>query len=263
MLPVIVTTNLARGARAPGPRPGDRHPAERDPGPGAPLDVLCVDKTGTLTEDRVAYLHSVDPAGRPDGQAAEYAYLAVSRQSAPPDSLDEAIVAQLADPGDDALSDAMFTTVEEIPFHHTRRRATVVVRELNGDCLLITRGDPDEIIPRCTRARVDGGLVDLDLPHPLVRSSATSPGRACGCWLWPSTDRDETGLTLVGFVGFVDPVRASETGQQGPGRARRDGADPHRRQRARRHPGRRGGRRGCGRADGGQRTGRPGRGRPA
>jgi Mg2+-importing ATPase len=96
MLPVIVTTNLTRGAvrLAREKVIVKRLNAIQDL---AAIDVLCVDKTGTLTQDRVVYAHSIDPEGRPDGQAAEYAYLALHFQAGPRDNLDSAIATQLAD----------------------------------------------------------------------------------------------------------------------------------------------------------------------
>lgn len=154
MLPVIVTTNLARGASALSRQQVivKRLDAIQDL---AAMDVLCVDKTGTLTEDRVAFAHSIDADGRPDGEAAEYAYLAVHFQTDRHDRLDEAIIEQLAGDDENLLTDALFTKVGEIGFDHTRRRATVVVRRAGAD-ILVTKGDPDEILPRCTHARRAG-----------------------------------------------------------------------------------------------------------
>ncbi|MBL8925226.1 MAG: HAD-IC family P-type ATPase, partial [Pseudonocardia sp.] len=123
MLPVIVTTNLARGAV----RLSDRKVivkrlnAIQDLGA---VDVLCVDKTGTLTEDRVVYAHSIDPEGRPDGQAAEYAHLALRLQAGPGDRLDEAIMVQLGGETDEAevlLAEALYDRVAEIGFDPYRR----------------------------------------------------------------------------------------------------------------------------------------------
>lgn len=219
MLPVIVTTNLARGAMLLSRRKVivKRLNAIQDL---AAMDVLCVDKTGTVTEDRVVYSHSVDPGGRPDGEAAEYAYLAVHFQDRVLDRLDEAIVGQLADDDEDLVTEALFTKAGEIGFDHVRRRATVIVRRSDED-ILITKGDPDEILPRCTHAREAGGVVELDSSvradaEDLVRAYAVhgmrilavaarqTPARLDGY-----TEEDETGLVLVGFVGFVDPVRES------------------------------------------------------
>jgi Mg2+-importing ATPase len=219
MLPVIVTTNLARGALRLSRRQVivKRLNAIQDL---AAMDVLCVDKTGTLTEDRVAYAHSIDPCGRPDSEAAEYAYLAVHFQADQHDRLDEAIAAQLADDGEDVLTEAMFTKVGEIGFDYTRRRATVIVRSHAGENILITKGDPDEILPRCTHSGQAGEVVELTRE---ARADATDIVRAYAehgmrilavaarqtpAQLGGYAEEDESGLVLVGFVGFVDPVRA-------------------------------------------------------
>src|SRR5882757_2403273 len=158
MLPVIVTTNLARGAvrLAHAKVIVKRLNAIQDLGA---TDVLCVDKTGTLTEDRVVYAHSIDPEGRPDGQAAEYAYLALHFQTGPRIHLDEAVRAQLAEGGDDAedlLIEALHAKVDEIGFDHLRRRGTVVVRRQPGEHLLITKGDPGVVLAGSALARALG-----------------------------------------------------------------------------------------------------------
>jgi Mg2+-importing ATPase len=221
MLPVIVTTNLARGAvrLAHAKVIVKRLNAIQDLGAA---DVLCVDKTGTLTEDRVVYAHSIDPEGRPDGQAAEYAYLALHFQTGPRIRLDEAIHAQLADHGDDAedlLIEALHGKVDEIGFDHLRRRGTVVVRRQPGEHLLITKGDPDVVLARSTHARALGALTQLT---PADRAQARDMMRAhaehgmrmlavavkqCPGRAGRYDEDDEHGLTLVGFIGFVDPVR--------------------------------------------------------
>ncbi|MGA6162546.1 magnesium-translocating P-type ATPase [Amycolatopsis magusensis] len=217
MLPVIVTANLARGAvRLSRQRViVKRLNAIQDL---ASMDVLCVDKTGTLTEDRVAYVHSTDCGGWPDGAAAEYAYLVVHFQSGPRDRFDEAIVAQLAGDGEDRLTDAMFSWVDEIPFDHDRRRATVVVRRAD-ERLLVTKGDPDEILPRCGHTRRGDEIVALtDAIRAEVADAVRThaehgmrllavAAREVPARLGGYGEDDETGLVLVGFVGFVDPLR--------------------------------------------------------
>ncbi|SFW74958.1 Mg2+-importing ATPase [Amycolatopsis australiensis] len=217
MLPVIVTTNLVRGAvRLSRQRViVKRLNAIQDL---AAMDVLCVDKTGTLTEDRVAYAHSIDLDGRPDSEAAEYAYLAVHFQADRHDRVDEAIVAQLAEADQDLVTDALFTKVDELGFDHDRRRATVVVRRAGQD-IVITKGDPDEILPRCTHARRRGEIVALtdatrfDV-EDLVRAHADHGMRILAVAARQTAPRfggydegDEADMVLVGLVGFVDPVR--------------------------------------------------------
>jgi len=221
MLPVIVTTNLARGAvrLAHAKVIVKRLNAIQDLGA---TDVLCVDKTGTLTEDRVVYAHSIDPEGRPDGQAAEYAYLALHFQTGPRIHLDEAVRAQLAEGGDDAedlLIEALHDKVDEIGFDHARRRGTVVVRRQPGQHLLITKGDPDVVLARSTRARALGAVTELTpsgraQARDMVRAHAEHGMRMLAVAVKQSPERagrydedDEFGLTLVGFIGFVDPVR--------------------------------------------------------
>ncbi|WP_409464250.1 magnesium-translocating P-type ATPase [Amycolatopsis sp. GA6-003] len=216
MLPVILTTNLARGAGALSRRQVivKRLNAIQDL---AAMDVLCVDKTGTLTEDRIAYAHSVDYSGSPDGEAAEYAGLAVRFQTDRHDRLDEAIET-LFDSEDDLVADALFTGVAEIGFDHARRRASVVVRR-GGDHLLISKGDPDEILPRCSHARRDGVVTEFDDAarigaEELVRAYAEHgmrvlavAAREVETKLGGFDETDENEMILVGFVGFVDPVR--------------------------------------------------------
>ncbi|MBE1579575.1 Mg2+-importing ATPase [Amycolatopsis marina] len=220
MLPVIVAANLARGAVHLSRQQVviTRLNAIQDL---AGMDVLCVDKTGTLTQDRVAYAHSIDPAGRPDGEAAEYAYLAVHFQTCPHNRLDEAIIDQLATDDAPLVTDAAFTKIDEIPFDHTRRRATVVVRQQPGEHILITKGDPDQILPRCTHARRAGEVVELSEADrreagEVVRAYADHGMRilAVAACEYPARlsgydEGDEHDLVLVGFVGFVDPVRDS------------------------------------------------------
>ncbi|MET9258767.1 magnesium-translocating P-type ATPase [Amycolatopsis sp. NPDC004079] len=216
MLPVIVTTNLARGAAALSRRQVivKRLNAIQDL---AAMDVLCVDKTGTLTEDRIAYAHSVDYSGSPDGEAAEYAGLAVRFQTDRHDRLDEAIET-LFDGEDDLVTDALFTGVAEIGFDHARRRASVVVRR-GSEHLLISKGDPDEILPRCGYARRDGVVTEFDDAarigaDELVRAYAEHgmrvlavAAREVDARLDGFDETDENEMILVGFVGFVDPVR--------------------------------------------------------
>ncbi|MFD2470541.1 magnesium-translocating P-type ATPase [Amycolatopsis silviterrae] len=216
MLPVIVTTNLARGAAALSRRQVivKRLNAIQDL---AAMDVLCVDKTGTLTEDRIAYAHSVDYSGSPDGEAAEYAGLAVRFQTDRHDRLDEAIET-LFDGEDDLVTDALFTGVAEIGFDHARRRASVVVRR-GSEHLLISKGDPDEILPRCSHARRDGVVAEFDDAarigaEELVRAYAEHgmrvlavAAREVNARLDGFDETDENEMILVGFVGFVDPVR--------------------------------------------------------
>lgn len=216
LLPVIVGTTLLRGAarlREAGAlvtRPEGIHDL------GA-IDVACLDKTGTLTEDRVVFTHSVDLAGRPDPAPGDAAAIAVRFQTVPRDGLDDA----LADAGRAAstvLARGLFTPVDELPFDHVRRRAAVVLRDGHdpGE-LVIVRGDPDTVLPRCTHAVRDGEPVELTRSLRAMAADAVHGHRVCGMRVvavatrrTPAHDPDpERDLLLLGFVGMVDPVRAA------------------------------------------------------
>ena len=223
MLPVIVTTNLARGAtRLARERViVSRLNAIQDLGA---MDVLCADKTGTLTEDRIVYAHSIDVTGRIDDAVGEFAYLAVHFQDGAHNRLDEAIAELLAEQHMPVIADAAFDKVDEIAFDHTRRRTTVVLSRQHGEHILVCKGNPDEVLPRCTRAHLDRDTVTLgddlmaeadDLVHAYrkqgmrVLAVAVNSGPAR---FERYGESDEQNLILAGFVGFVDPVRDSAAG---------------------------------------------------
>ena len=218
MLPVIVTTTLARGARRLAAEQVivTRLNAIQDLGAA---DVLCLDKTGTLTEERVAAVHSIDATGRPDDEAAEYAAVAVRCQTVPDGRLDEALLAELTEP-DDAVADALWTPVHEWGFDPARRRSTVEVRRADGEHVLIVKGDPDEVLPRCDRIRCEGSVVGLDpgrrvAANDLARAHAERGLRLLAVAvrevprLGACIERSETAMVLVGFVAFLDSVRPS------------------------------------------------------
>ncbi|PXX06629.1 magnesium-translocating P-type ATPase [Mycolicibacterium moriokaense] len=220
MLPVIVTTNLARGAtRLARERViVSRLNAIQDLGA---LDVLCVDKTGTLTEDRIVYAHTIDVTGRFDDAVAELAYLGVHFQDGAHDRLDDAIAELLGEQDMALTAEAAFEKVDEIGFDHTRRRATVVVARQHGEHIMICKGDPDRVLPRCTRSRLDDDIVTFgdDLraeADDLVEAYRKQGMRvlAVAVKYGPARfecydESDEQNLVLAGFVGFVDPVRDS------------------------------------------------------
>jgi Mg2+-importing ATPase len=183
--------------------------------------VLCVDKTGTLTEDRIVYAHSIDMTGRVDDAVAELAYLGVHFQDGAHDRLDEAIAELLGEQDMAVTADAAFEKVDEIGFDHSRRRATVVVARQHGEHIMICRGDPDQVLPRCIRARLDEDIVTFgdDVraeAEDLVEAYRKQGMRVLAVAVKYGPARfecydecDEQDLVLAGFVGFVDPVRDS------------------------------------------------------
>ncbi|WP_069767913.1 magnesium-translocating P-type ATPase [Streptomyces sp. LUP30] len=222
MLPVVVTACLARGAAllARGHRViVKRLPALHDLGA---MDVLCLDKTGTLTQDRPVYDRAVDPEGRDDPEvlrwAAINAWWTLQLAELPaPDALDEALL-DAADEDDCTACDG----VTAVPFDPVRRLATAVVRTPGrlGVHTLVVKGAPETVLERCDltdeeRARLlaraagyaDEGLRVLaiataDIPHARIR-----PGRGPHLSLpHDRTRTEERGLTCRGFVTLRDAL---------------------------------------------------------
>jgi P-type Mg2+ transporter len=160
MLPVVVTAALARGA---GVMAGQgaivkRLPAIHDLGA---MDVLCADKTGTLTEDLVSLDCHLDPSGRPDPEvlrwacvnahaAAEYSGEAIG------DVLDEALLKSAAELG---IPAGDLPVIDVVPLDFSRRRVTSVVREASqvGHVTLVTKGSVEQVLSCCTRIAAGGG----------------------------------------------------------------------------------------------------------
>lgn len=216
MLPVIVSSNLARGAVLLARRQVvvRRLGAIQDLGA---MDVLCVDKTGTLTEDRIVYLDSVDAAGRPAREPAEWAGIAGFFQDVVADRLDEAIQNRQDESGR-LLADALYRRVDEVPFDHVRRRSTVVVQRYPAEHILVTKGDPLDVLALCLLVRENGAdrtltTEDRATVQDLVTTSAERGIRLLAVAtrqvarnLRRYTADDECAMTLLGFLGFVDPI---------------------------------------------------------
>ena len=225
MLPVVVTAALASGAAVVAKKAAivKRLPAMHNLGA---MNVLCTDKTGTLTEDMVSLDCHLDLAGRTDPGVLRWAwlnsYFSVSAaEGAVTDVLDQALLACGADRG--LFAEDRIALVDVIPFDFRRRRITVVTRTVGvpGQHTLITKGAPAEVLGCCSRFRSNG--CDLPLgPAERERAAAMADGcardgvrllavavatrpAACGRY-WPA---DEECLTLVGLVGFRDVPRPS------------------------------------------------------
>ncbi len=175
------------------------------------IDILCSDKTGTLTAGEMTLTAGVDAFGRPSESVRRLAYLNSFHQTGIRSPLDAAI---LAGP---AVDVAPYVKRDEIPFDFERRRLSVVVAR-DGRCLLITKGAPESVLPSCV------AYEESDAPRPMdqrARASAEAQFRAfCqkGQRVLAVASRelpdrsahraaDEAALTLAGFLAFDDPPR--------------------------------------------------------
>jgi P-type Mg2+ transporter len=176
MLPMIVTSTLAKGAVRLSRRKVIVKKLDSIQDFGA-MDVLCTDKTGTLTQDNVFLSHHTDVWGQPSNSVLEYAYLNSHYQTGLKNLLAVALLehAEVQQELDVATN---FSLVDEIPFDFQRRRMSVVVAEHDEHFLLICKGAVDEVLSVGTRVR--HGEID----EPSSRMVASS-----GSWATASTAR--------------------------------------------------------------------------
>ncbi|KNE70069.1 HAD ATPase, P-type, family IC [Allomyces macrogynus ATCC 38327] len=225
MLPAIVNANLARGAMSMMRKKCIVKRLDAIQSMGG-MQVLCTDKTGTLTEDRVAVFQCTDAAGAASQSALQYAYLNAKLQTGLRSLLDRAVVDEATTNTShiDAMERALaeWTKVDEIPFDFARRLLTVVVDQHDhGERLMITKGAMEEVLAACEQTEGDGGEV-RSLAHPdrqalLARSARinTDGLRVLGLATKATTKQagqfspaDETGMTFRGFLAFLDPPKA-------------------------------------------------------
>jgi Mg2+-importing ATPase len=214
LLPMIMTVTLSRGAvRMAGQRVVvKRLSAIHDLGA---MDVLCTDKTGTLTEAKIALIGSFGSDGAERPRVAELAWLNSQYASAMRSSLDGAILAGAVPP------EGEWCRIDDAPFDFERRRASVLAG-CGARRLLIAKGAPESVLALCTQVEIpDGRVVPLDpalaARHAILFEAKGRDGfRLLGvAWKEMAADcaavvpSDETGLVFAGCVAFLDPPQAS------------------------------------------------------
>jgi len=219
MLPMIVTVNLAKGALAMSRAKVIVKRLNAIQNFGA-MDVLCADKTGTLTQDRIILKKHLDIRGEESARVLQYAYLNSHFQSGLKNLLDVAVL-QHVDLKKVLGIDQGFAKVDEIPFDFSRRRLSVVVSEGQGRHVLICKGAVEEIFAVCTRYEVDGTSGALDDSHFATAKHETVALNSDGfrvvavAYKELPADKsiysvaDECDLTLLGYIAFLDPPKES------------------------------------------------------
>ncbi len=217
LLPAIVAVALSRGARrlaAAGVLVRRLDAIENLGG----IDVLCTDKTGTLTVGVMALTEAVDAAGRPSDAVRQAAFLNAALETGIQNPLDEAIVADGRRRG---LSAEGVAKVDEIPYDFQRRRLTIVVAPagaLAGRHRILTKGAVDNVLAVCDRVDDGGGPRPLDgAVRARIAAWVQARGEqglrvlAVAMAERPAQPRyavaDEAGLVLIGFIAFDDPPK--------------------------------------------------------
>lgn len=220
LLPVIVTANLARGALELSRREVIVKRLASVQTLGA-IDVLCTDKTGTLTQDRVVLERHVDIAGRESGRVLEYAYLNSYHQTGLHNLLDKAVLGH-ARTHAHLQPDAGWRKLGEIPFDFVRRRMSVVLQAPDGSRILVCKGAVEEITSVCDAAEGAGGPAPFGAGHAdalgTVAQGLNREGLRVIAIAWRALRDDERdladpalerGLVLVGYIAFFDPPKDS------------------------------------------------------
>ena len=219
MLPMIVTANLARGAVKMSRQKVIIKQLSAIQNFGA-MDVLCTDKTGTLTQDKVALLYHLDVQGKECEQVFEHAFLNSHFQTGLKNLLDRAVLEHenLVETRELAKR---FVKCDEVPFDFNRRRLSVVVHEVfKGRDWLICKGAVEEVLGVCTHVFLDGVSVPLtqavrdqnrslcrDLNEDGLRVIAVAFKQVDSSANKQYGVADECGLTLMGYLAFLDPPK--------------------------------------------------------
>ena len=219
MLPMIVTATLAKGAVFMARRQVIVKRLEAIHNFGA-MDVLCTDKTGTLTQDRIALERHTNAWGEPAQHVLELAYLNSRHQTGLKNLLDLAVLQHGHAPRAEAQA---WEKVDEVPFDFARRRMSVVVAGADGEHLLICKGALEEMLAVCSHVeRADRQVALGQELLAQIRSVATELNRqglrvvavasrrfAAGQGRSAYGVADEQGLTLAGYIAFLDPAKDS------------------------------------------------------
>ncbi len=217
MLPVIVTANLSQGAKNMSKKEVIVKRLSSIQNFGA-MDILCTDKTGTLTEDKIALVRHVNADGEEDEVALKLAYLNSFHQTGLKNPLDKAILDHDAEQAAKQIVD--YEKIDEIPFDFARRRMSVVVQEKGKKPIMLSKGAPEGIFALCIRHATHG------IQHPFdkedleraekIYDQLSSEGFRVLALASKKVERrssysvnDESEMTFEGFLAFLDPPKAT------------------------------------------------------
>ena len=159
MLPMIVSTSLAKGAVAMSRKKVVVKNLNAIQNLGS-MDILCTDKTGTLTQDQIVLVRFLNLQGNTDEGVLRHAFLNSYFQTGLRNLLDAAIISRQQALGADELI-AQYTKIDEIPFDFERRRMSVVVQNPTGKTQMVTKGAVEEMLSCCSYAEQNGRVVPL------------------------------------------------------------------------------------------------------
>lgn len=233
MLPMLVTTCLGKGAvdLSHSHVIVKRLDSIQDLGA---VDVLCTDKTGTLTEDRIVLERHLDVNGREDARVLRYAFLNSYFSTGVKNLVDNAIIERALAEGTDEIDAVTKGTpvtadklaeyyhgIDELPFDFERRRLSVVVGDAKGRTRMVTKGALEEVLGICSRVEVDGQVLPLtdELAEKVISRGADLADEGMRVLGVARKDNpagtgiltvdDERDMVLIGYLAFLDPPKES------------------------------------------------------
>lgn len=209
MLPMIVNVNLTKGSKSLSKKKTLVKKIESIQNLGA-IDILCTDKTGTLTEGTITLQKYIDASGKENNDILEYAYLNSYYGTGIKNIIDKAIITYATSHN---INIDKYEKIDEIPFDYTRKKQTIAVKR-NNKVRTITKGAFEEIIKNCTTIKINKKVEPInntyinniknkakELAEKGMQVIAISEGNE----LEPS--KYEENMTFIGFVAFLDPPK--------------------------------------------------------
>lgn len=219
MLPMIVTANLAKGAVNMSKQKVIVKQLNSIQNLGA-MNILCTDKTGTLTEDKVVLVRHLDPNGNECDRVLHFAYLNSFYQTGLKNLIDKAVIEHTEE--NHKFDPSAFQKLDEIPFDFARRRMSVIVKNILGEHTMVCKGAVEEILSICNYTEVDGQIVPLteemrvNVKH--LSETLNSEGMRVIAVAYKNDNKpyhkayavqDESTMILTGYIGFLDPPKPS------------------------------------------------------
>lgn len=218
MLPMIVTSNLAKGALALSKKKVIVKELSAIQNLGS-MDILCTDKTGTITEDEVVLVKHVSPLGLVNQDVLNLGYINSKYQTGWKNLIDHAVI-KYYDEMKDQFTDSKVTKIDELPFDFSRRRLTVAV-DIDGKHLMVTKGAVEEMAEIVSHVEIEGEILpitpSLSAEMSAVNRRLNEEGMRVIAVAYRRdvhneavyTIEDERDMILAGYIGFLDPAKQS------------------------------------------------------
>ena len=219
LLPVILSSSLSKGAVKMSKKKTIVKSLDSIQSFGA-MNILCTDKTGTLTEDKIVLEKYLDINGDEDIRVLKHAFLNSYFQTGLKGNIDEAVIARGKENNIDVIANN-YKKIDEIPFDFSRRRLSVIVSDENNKLQMITKGAIEEILSICTMVDYKGSVskITKDIKDNIKKISKdlNKDGlRVVAVCQKNDVRKDsvfdissEKDMVLIGFIGFLDPPKES------------------------------------------------------